>query len=73
MTEEEKIKIVFPVAARLMADYSRSPEYQKKKKDNPAHVISPEHYFKGEYSFYMKLLNDKVKNLEKGQDDDKQG
>lgn len=61
MTEDEKIKLVFPVAARLTADYSQSPEYKEKKKDKSALVISPESYFKGEYSFYMKLLNEKLK------------
>ncbi|EBP4586535.1 hypothetical protein VH79_25885 [Salmonella enterica] len=63
MTEEEKIKLVFPVAARLTADYSRSQEYKDGKKNNPGFTISPEEYFKGEYSFYMKLLNEKLKNL----------
>ncbi|EIC4353509.1 hypothetical protein LJS80_002262 [Salmonella enterica] len=61
MTEEEKIKLVFPVAASLTADYSRSPEYKEKKKEKSALVITPEAYFKGEYSFYMKLLNEKLK------------
>lgn len=69
MTEEEKIKIVFPIAARLTADYSQSPEYKEKKKTKSAPVISPESYFKGEYSLYMKLLNEKLKSLDKNQKD----
>lgn len=63
MTEEEKIKIVFPIVARLTADYSRSPEYKERKKIKSAPVISPESYFKSEYSVYMKLLNERLKNL----------
>ncbi|ASD87235.1 hypothetical protein EXB91_26835 [Salmonella enterica subsp. enterica serovar Florida] len=69
MTEEEKIKIVFPIAARLTAEYSQSPEYKEKKKTKSALVISPESYFKGEYSLYMKLLNEKLKSLDKNQKD----